>query len=267
MKKILTALGLVFALPVMAQSATEPTISAKDQQEFVNLLKSRGITDARQSQALARETLRREKLIGQEAWKQKVERDPLVKRQLAESRAQIYGDALVRNYLSKHPVTEAEIVKQYQAEKSQYNPNEVKLRHILVKDEKQAKDLIYLISVGEDMGKIAREKSLDKPSAEKGGELPYTNVKKFAVPELGSVSMLLKKGELYGKLIKSQWGYHIIKLEDKRYVPFPPLESMRAKLRVSAAQNKAAQYMNGLLAPKHPPIQSTIRTKTGAGSK
>ena len=148
MKKILTVLGLVCSLPVLAQSAAEPTISAKEQQEFVNLLQSRGITDAKQGQALARETLRREKLIGQEAWKQKLERDPLVKRQLAESRSKIYGDALVRNYLSKHPVTEAELERQYQAQKAQYNPVEVQMHHILVKDEKQAKDLIYLISVG-----------------------------------------------------------------------------------------------------------------------
>ncbi len=262
MKKILAVLGLVCSLPVLAQSAAEPTISAKDQQEFVNLLKSRGITDAKQGQALARETLRREKLIGQEAWKQRLERDPLVKRQLAESRSKIYGDALVRNYLSKHPVTEAEIERQYQAEKARYNPTEVKLRHILVQDEKQAKDLIYLISVGEDMGKIAREKSLDKATVKDSGELPFTNVKGFAVPELGSVSMLLKRGELYRKPIKSQYGYHIIRLEDKRTVPFPPLESMKDKLRTAAAQVKAAQYMNGLLAPKHPPIQSTIRSKT-----
>lgn len=262
MKKILTVLGLVCSLPVLAQSAAEPTISAKDQQEFVNLLKSRGITDAKQGQALARETLRREKLIGQEAWKQRLERDPLVKRQLAESRSKIYGDALVRNYLSKHPVTEAEIERQYQAEKARYNPTELKLRHILVQDEKQAKDLIYLISVGEDMGKIAREKSLDKATVKDSGELPFTNVKGFAVPELGSVSMLLKRGELYRKPIKTQYGYHIIRLEDKRTVPFPPLESMKDKLRTAAAQNKAAQYMNGLLAPKHPPIQSTIRSKT-----
>lgn len=262
MKKLLTVLGLACSLPVLAQSAGEPTISAKDQQEFVNLLKSRGITDAKQGQALARETLRREKLIGQEAWKQRLERDPLVKRQLAESRSKIYGDALVRNYLSKHPVTEAEIERQYQAEKARYNPTEVKLRHILVQDEKQAKDLIYLISVGEDMGKIAREKSLDKATVKDSGELPFTNVKGFAVPELGGVSMLLKRGELYRKPIKSQYGYHIIRLEDKRTVPFPPLESMKDKLRTAAAQVKAAQYMNGLLAPKHPPIQSTIRSKT-----
>lgn len=262
MKKILIVLGLTCSLPVMAQSAAEPTITPQEQQEFVNLLKSRGITDVKQSRAIANETLRREKLIGQEAWKQKLERDPLVKRQLTESRSKIYGDALVRNYSSKHPVTEAELERQYQAEKARYNPTEVKLRHILVKDEKQAKDLIYLIGVGEDMDKIARGKSLDEPSAKNGGELPFTNVKGFAVPELGSVSMLLKKGQLYGKPIKSQYGYHIIRLEDKRTVPFPPLESIKDKLRTAAAQSKAAQYMNGLLAPKHPPIQSTIRSKT-----
>lgn len=73
----------------------------------------------------------------------------------------------------------------------------------MVKDEKQAKDLIYLIGVGEDMGKIAREKSLDKATAKNGGELPFTNVNNFAIPNLGSVSLLLKKGELYGNLFRA----------------------------------------------------------------
>ena len=168
----------------------------------------------------------------------------------------------MRNYLSKHPVTESEIEQQYRLEKSRYNTNEVKIRHIMVKDEKQAKDLIYLIGVGEDMGKIAREKSLDKATAKNGGELPFTNVNNFAIPNLGSVSLLLKKGELYGKPLQSKWGYHIVRLEDKRYVPFPPKESMKDKLRETAAQIKAARYMNSLVGPKHPPIQSTIRSKT-----
>jgi len=131
----------------------------------------------------------------------------------------------------------------------------------VVKDEKQAKDLIYLIGVGEDMGKIAREKSLDKATAKNGGELPFTNVNNFAIPNLGSVSLLLKKGELYGKPLQSKWGYHIVRLEDKRYVPFPPKESMKDKLRETAAQIKAARYMNSLVGPKHAPIQSMIRSK------
>ena len=262
MKKILIVLGLACSLPVMAQSTAEPTITPQEQQEFVNLLKSRGISDVKQGQELARETLRREKLIGREAWRQKLEREPLVKRQLAESRTKIYADALVRNYLSKHPVTEAEIEKQYQAEKARYNPTEVKIRHILVKDEKQAKDLIYLIGVGEDMGKIAREKSLDTASAKNGGELPFTNVRDFAIPDLGSVSMLLKKGELYGKPLQSKWGYSIVRLEDKRRVPFPPQEQLRGKLIEAAGQAKATEYMNNLVGIKHPPIKSTVRSKT-----
>lgn len=80
MKKIITVLGLLCSLPVLAQSVTEPTITDKEQQEFVNLLKSRGIKDAKQGRAIARDTLRKEKLIGQAAWKQQLERDPLVKK-------------------------------------------------------------------------------------------------------------------------------------------------------------------------------------------
>ena len=70
MKKIITVLGLLCSLPVLAQSVTEPTITDKEQQEFVDLLKSRGIKDAKQGRAIARDTLRKEKLIGQAAWKQ-----------------------------------------------------------------------------------------------------------------------------------------------------------------------------------------------------
>ena len=76
-----------------------------------------------------------------------------------------------------------------------------------------------------------------KRAAKNGGELPFTNVKGFAVPELGSVSMLLRKGQLYGKPIKSQYGYHIIRLEDKRRVPFPPKESMKERLESISGTN------------------------------
>ena len=72
MKKIITVLGLLCSLPVLAQSVTEPTITDKEQQGFVNLLKSRGIKDAKQGRAIARDTLRKEKLIGQAAWKQQL---------------------------------------------------------------------------------------------------------------------------------------------------------------------------------------------------
>ena len=73
MKKIITVLGLLCSLPVLAQSVTEPTISAKEQEEFVNLLKSRGITDAKQRRSnCSGHTRGREKLIGQAAWKQQL---------------------------------------------------------------------------------------------------------------------------------------------------------------------------------------------------
>lgn len=251
MKKVLTVMALSLGMSLAsAQQALEvnyQTITTAEQRELMNLLKNeKGIKNVKEQQAAARKILVEEKVIGQEAWKNKLERNPLVKRQLAESRTRIYKEALVNHYLSQHPVNERDMQAAYNLMKSQYNPNEYKVRHILVKTEKEAKDLLYLIEAGEDMGKLAKKHSLDTPTAKNDGIIPFTNITKFTIPSFANTLRSLKKGQVAKQPLKSQHGYHLIKVEDSRAVPFPALKDIRAQVQNQAIQLKIQTYLNSL---------------------
>lgn len=253
MKKLLSLLAMGLCIStVSAQSALEvnhQTITAAEQRELMNLLKEvKGIKSQKEQELAARQILIEEQVIGQEAWKNRLEKDPLVKRQLAESRTRIYKDALVNHYLRQHPVTDKDMQDAYEVMKSRYNPNEYKVRHILVKSEKQAKDLLYLIEAGEDMGKLAKKYSQDTPTAQNDGIIPFTNITKFTIPSFANTLRSLKKGQLYKEPLKSSHGYHLIKLEDTRVVPFPAMKDIRGQVQSQAIQMKSNAYVNGLFA-------------------
>ena len=262
MKKLLLALFvLTVSAPAMAQTALKVNgqiISEADQKELMGLLKKEvGITKDKDLERTAREILVRQKIIGQEAWRNKLEKEPMVKSQLAAARTKIYTDQLLRNYAQKHPVTDQELEQTYNFLKRQYNPMEVKVRHLLVGTEKEAKDLLYLIEAGEDMGKIAQSKSLDKATAKEGGLLPFTNVTNFAIPNMGKIAESMKKGQVYKQPLKSKFGYSIIKVEDKRMVPYPKLEQIKEQVRAQATKAKGENYLDQLFAKaKIEPVQA-----------
>lgn len=120
MKKVvmlcLLAASMSTALAQTALKINGQTISAAEQKELMELLaKEKGIKGQEAQLTMARQILSEEKIIGQAAWRQKLERDPLVKRKIAESKSRIYREALVNSYLSKHPVTDQELSAAYEA--------------------------------------------------------------------------------------------------------------------------------------------------------
>ena len=271
MKKlsIITLFVLSVSAPALAQTSIKvngQVISAADQKELMTLLKKDvGITKTTDLERTAKDILIHQKIIGQEAWKNKLEVKPEVKSKLAAARTKIYTDELLKNYAKKNPVTNEELERTYNFLKRQYNPMEVRVRHILVGSEKEAKDLLYLIESGEDMGKLARTKSLDTATAKNGGLLPFTNVTNFAVPNMGKVAESLKKGQVYKQLLPSKFGYSIIKVEDKRMVPYPPLEQIKEQVRVQAEKAKGENYLDQLFAnAKIEPAAGTKGTKRAA---
>lgn len=251
MKKVIMLCVLAACMSaVSAQTALKvngQTISAAEQKELMALLaKEIGVKGQEAQLTMARQILSEEKIIGQAAWRQKLEKDPLVKRKIAESKSRIYREALVNSYLARNPVTNKELTATYEAMKRQHDPNEVQIRYILVDSDKEAKDLLYLIEAGEKMDKLAKEKSLDKASAADGGLLPFTAVSKFNIPGFANAVKGLKKGQLYKQPIKSQHGYQIFRLEDSRVVPMPPLEQIKPQVQTTAVQQKSAAYLNSL---------------------
>ena len=251
MKKLLLATALAaLTAPVFAQTAftvNGQTVSVADQQELMKVLADRGVKDQKQQLEAARSILAQEKLIEEAAKKANIAQDPAVKALIAERKTEIYSAELVRKNAAAHPLTDADLKKTYEEVKKQYDPNEIKVRHILVKTEQEAKDIIKSLNAGGDFAAIAKEKSLDQGTAAQGGEIPFTNIRRIAIPGFAETAMALNKGSLLPVPFHSALGYHVIQLQDKREVPLPSFDALKPQIQNLAAQRQAQQYMADLM--------------------
>lgn len=251
MKKLLLATALAaLTAPVFAQTAftvNGQTISVAEQKELMKVLADRGVKDQKQQLEAARSILAQEKLIEEAAKKANIAQAPAVKALIAERKTEIYSAELVRKNAAAHPLTDADLKKTYEEVKKQYDPNEIKVRHILVKTEQEAKDIIKSLNAGGDFAVIAKEKSLDQGTAAQGGEIPFTNIRRIAIPGFAETAMALNKGSLLPVPFHSALGYHVIQLQDKREVPLPSFDALKPQIQNLAAQRQAQQYMADLM--------------------
>lgn len=251
MKKLLLATALAaLTAPVFAQTAftvNGQTISVAEQKELMKVLADRGVKDQKQQLEAARSILAQEKLIEEAAKKANIAQDPAVKALIAERKTEIYSAELVRKNAAAHPLTDADLKKTYEEVKKQYDPNEIKVRNILVKTEQEAKDIIKSLNAGGDFAVIAKEKSLDQGTAAQGGEIPFTNIRRIAIPGFAETAMALNKGSLLPVPFHSALGYHVIQLQDKREVPLPSFDALKPQIQNLAAQRQAQQYMADLM--------------------
>ena len=251
MKKLLLATALAaLTAPVFAQTAftvNGQTVSVAEQKELMKVLADRGVKDQKQQLEAARSILAQEKLIEEAAKNANIAQDPAVKALIAERKTEIYSAELVRKNAAAHPLTDADLKKTYEEVKKQYDPNEIKVRHILVKTEQEAKDIIKSLNAGGDFAAIAKEKSLDQGTAAQGGEIPFTNIRRIAIPGFAETAMALNKGSLLPVPFHSALGYHVIQLQDKREVPLPSFDALKPQIQKLAAQRQAQQYMADLM--------------------
>jgi peptidyl-prolyl cis-trans isomerase C len=160
--------------------------------------------------------------------REKYDQDPEVKRRMALAEDQIirevYLDRLIRKYMTE------ERVRSHYDELVRKNPptKEVKARHILVDSESKAKEMIQQVKSGKDFAQLATKNSIG-PSAQRGGDLGY-----FTAPEMvksfSDAAFSLKKGQITEKPVKTQFGWHVIKVEDIRTRKVPPYEKVKAQV-------------------------------------
>ena len=182
-----------------------------------------------QRRARALDTLIDIHILAQKAQKDGMDADPTMKRRLALLRAR----ALHNGYFQKNVqpgVTEEQIKARYDKEVgSAVREQEVSARHILVKTEEEAKAIIAELAGGADFIELAKTKSTG-PSGANGGDLGFFG-KGRMVPAFEVAAFKLAKGEYTKEPVKTNFGYHIIKVDDKRDQPAPTLEASRKDLR------------------------------------
>lgn len=187
------------------------------------------------------------KLVVQDGRKNKVSDDPAFKKRMAFVEEQVIQDFWLQREIAKK-VTPEKLQARYEERlKSMPAEEEVHARHILVASEDEAKAIIADLKKGAAFDKIAKEKSTDKASGAEGGDLGWFK-KSDMVKEFADAAFALKKGELTDAPVKTQFGYHIIKIEDRRKAPPPAFEEMQDQLREELARETVTALLDHLRA-------------------
>jgi peptidyl-prolyl cis-trans isomerase C len=198
-------------------------------------------------EARARDEVVLREIFAQEAERKGVPASAEYKAQLELLRQTVMIRELFAEYQRKHPATEADAQTEYDKIKGSEAGTEYHARHILVDKEEDAKRLIAEIRAGAKFEDLAKKNSKDQGSAENGGDLDFAKPEAY-VPEFGKAMAALKKGEMTQEPIKTQFGYHIIKLEETRDVKFPSFEEVKPQLMQRMAQAKLQKYQEDLKA-------------------
>jgi peptidyl-prolyl cis-trans isomerase C len=199
---------------------------------------NQGQPDSPEVRKAIREELINLELLSQEATKKGLDKQPETMQQLEVVRQSTLAGAYVQDYAKNHPISDDTLKQEYESLKAKLGKTEYKAAHILVASEDDAKAIAAQLKKGAKFEKLAKEKSKDPGSAERGGDLGW-NVPSNFVPEFSSAMANLKKGQVSAP-VHSQFGWHIIKLEDTRELNVPPFEQVKPNL-MQRMQGQAVQ--------------------------
>ena len=252
MNQILIALAAISTLTVSqagfaADSAA--TVNGKPiKQSWVNYImkdaQARGQKGDGLKNAIINELVGSE-LAYQEAVKQGVDKDPDLIAASEIGQRKLVVNAFLADFMKKNPVSDADKKAAYEEYKKELGDKEYSARHILVKTEAEAKDIIAQLGRGGDFAKLAKEKSLDPGSKDKGGDLGWFSPAGMVKPFSDAVTSM-KKNATTDAPVQTQFGWHVIKLIDSRATQAPAYDKVKDGLERSLQQRKLEKMMLGL---------------------
>ena len=184
-------------------------------------------------------------IFAQEAEKRGIAASADYRSQMELARQSILIRELFEDYRRKNPVPESDLKAEYDRFKAQSSGTEYRARHILVEKEDEAKALIAQIKGGANFEELAKKNSKDPGSGANGGDLDFAKPDSY-VPEFSKALGALKKGEMTDVAVKTQFGYHIIRLDDTREAAFPPFDDVKGQLKQRMEQGRLQEYQEGL---------------------
>ena len=195
---------------------------------------------------LARDKVVNDEILVQEAERRGLSTSGDYRTQMDLARQSILIGLLDADVEKKAQPTDVEVQAEYDKFKAQASGPEFRARHILVEKEDEAKALIAQIKAGGNFEELAKKNSKDPGSGANGGDLDFASPSSY-VQEFSSAMVKLKKGEMTQEPVKSQFGYHIIRLDDVREAQFPPLAEVSPQIRQRLAQQKKATFRDDLV--------------------
>jgi peptidyl-prolyl cis-trans isomerase C len=244
------ALVTAFALPAAAQNLAivngKPVPKARADALAQQIAKSgRPLTPEMQGQ-LKDEVIARE-IFMQEAQKRGLDATDDYKNQMDLARQTLLIRELFADFQKKDPVTDADIKAEYDKFVAANGGKEYRARHILVEKEDEAKTIIANLKKGGKFDEIAKKQSKDPGSGANGGDLDWANAASY-VPEFSGAMIKLNKGQTTDVPVKSQFGFHVIRLDDVRDAQLPKLEEVKPQIAQQLQQQKLAKFQEDLRA-------------------
>ncbi|WP_144143433.1 peptidylprolyl isomerase [Paraburkholderia sp. BCC1884] len=212
---------------------------------LIDQLVHQGQQNTPQLQMAVREELVNREILMQEALRRGLPNRPDIKAQIAVAQQTVVLRALIEDFVKNNTPTDAEVTARYNALIKDAGGKEYHLHHILVDNEQQAKDLIAKIKAGASFEDLAKQYSKDPGSGKNGGDLDWSDPKAY-VPEFADAATHLQKGQMTDTPVHTQFGWHIIRLDDTRAITPPPLEQVRPQIVQQIQQEKLQAFEEGL---------------------
>ena len=248
--------GIFAALAIVSALAVNPAFADDKSAAMVNgvsipqsrvdmrvkIATSQGQPDTPELRKAVRDDLVSMEVIAQEAKKKGLDKDPEVIQQTELADQSVLVSAFVQDYVKNHPISEDQLKQEYDKLKVNLGTKEYKASHILVDSEDEAKDIIKQLGKKGNFAKIAKAKSKDAGSANKGGELDWAVPSNF-VPPFANALLSLKKGTYTKEPVKTQYGWHVIKLDDVRDLKVPSFEELKPQIQQRLQQQSIQDYV------------------------
>jgi peptidyl-prolyl cis-trans isomerase C len=252
MKLSKLALSLVAALSLSAMAQNLAVVNGKPvPSSRVEALKQQVERSGRpvtpEILAQIKEELIAREIFVQEARKRGLEASDDYKTQLELARQSLLIRELFANFQKRNPVTDAEIKAEYDKFVAANGGKEYRARHILVEKEDEAKALIADLKKGGKFEDLAKKASKDPGSGANGGDLDWASAASY-VPEFASALVKLEKGQLTDVPVKSQFGFHVIRVDDIREAQLPKLEEVKPQITQQLTQTKLGKFQEDLRA-------------------
>src|SRR5574343_1181941 len=243
--------GAIVSAPVLAADKGKAYATVNGQpisqgvyEAFLAEQKAQGNADSPELQGAIKEELIRREVIAQEAKKKGLDKNANVQGQIELAKQAVLIRAYLSDYVKAHPISEAQLKSEYELIKTNLGSTEYKSRHVLVEKEEDAKAIIAKLDKGEKFSELAKV-SKDPGSKDKGGDLGWANPAGFVKPFADALGKL-EKGKYTKTPVKSDFGYHVIQLDDSRPMTPPPFEQVKPQLQQRASQQQVENLLKDL---------------------
>ncbi len=243
---LFAALALVSGLALAQNVAVvnnKPIPKARED-AWVKELVKQGQKDSPELRKMVKERLIQNEVLLQEASKRGIPEQAEVKFMLDVQRQNTLIQALLRDEMTKNPITDAQVQAEYDKQKASVGSKEYRVRHILVDNQADAVVIVEQLKKGAKFEDLAK-KSKDTGSAANGGDLDWAAPDAYVKPFAEALTKL-KKGETTEVPVQTQFGWHVIRLDDVRDTQFPPLEQVAPQIRESLQQQKAQAFVQNV---------------------